>query len=456
MEKIANQQLVPWFRSIAPYIHAHKGKTFVIGVTGDLFAAGGLNALVQDIALIQSLSVKIVLVYGLRSQIDEQLTLRGEKSIFSHGQRITNTAALACAQEAAGKLRYQIEAAFSQALPNTPMAHAKIRVISGNFITAQPVGILEGVDFQHTGHVRKLDTEGIQQNLEQDAIVLLSPFGYSLTGDAFNLTMEEVATQTAIALQADKLIFIAEVPEVITVEQEDPLSEKQTASTTTRDLSLQQAKALLKEESDAHANRVIPNYLKHAVKAVSHRVDRAHIIPYTVDGALLKDLFTHYGLGTMVVDEHLENLRSAKPEDVSAIIQMIAPREQNGALVKRNREDIERDISAYTVIEHDGVIFGSVAFYPYPEEKTAELAALIISDAGRGMGNGDRLLKYIEQKALRLGFDSIFVLTTQTMHWFISRGFQEVEPEWLPQQKKELYDQKRRSQVLVKKLTPAG
>jgi amino-acid N-acetyltransferase len=208
MSAVFNFTFVPWFRSVAPYIHTHRGKTFVVGIAGEAIAAGKLQHIAQDLALIQSMGVKIVLVHGFRPQVNEQLKAKGHTAKYSHGMRITDEVALDSAQEAAGQLRYEIEAAFSQGLPNTPMAGSTVRVISGNFITARPVGILDGVDFKHSGLVRKVDTAAIGRVLDFGAMVLLSPFGFSPTGEAFNLTMEEVATSVAIAMQADKLIFL--------------------------------------------------------------------------------------------------------------------------------------------------------------------------------------------------------------------------------------------------------
>src|SRR4051812_25807054 len=212
MSAIFNFTFVPWFRSVAPYIHMHRGSTFVVAIAGEAIAAGKLQNIAQDLALIQSMGVKIVLVHGLRPQVNEQLAAKGHEARYSHGIRITDEVALDSAQEAAGQLRYEIEAAFSQGLPNTPMAGSTVRVISGNFITARPVGVVDGVDFKHSGLVRKVDVAGITRTLDFGAMVLISPFGFSPTGEAFNLSMEEVATSVAIALQADKLVFLTEIP----------------------------------------------------------------------------------------------------------------------------------------------------------------------------------------------------------------------------------------------------
>ena len=448
MSTVFNFTFVPWFRSVAPYIHKFRHQTFVVGLTGEAIAAGKLHNIAQDLAMIKAMGVKIVLVHGFRPQVNEQLQAKGHQAKYSHGIRITDSVALDCAQEAAGQLRYEIEAAFSQGLPNTPMADSTVRVISGNFITARPVGIVDGVDFEHSGLVRKVDVAGIQRALDMDALVLLSPFGFSPTGEAFNLNMEEVATSVAIALKADKLLFLSEVPGIRT----DPEAPEGDDNPIDTELPLAQAKQLLARVPPSQRPTDTAFYLQHCVKACQGGVERSHIIPFAVDGALLLEIYVHDGIGTMIVDEKLEELREATADDVGGILQLIEPFEKDGTLVKRDRTEIERDIATYTIIEHDGVIFGCAALYPYPEAKTAEMAAVTVSPQSQGTGDGEKLLKRIEQRARLLGLDSIFVLTTRTMHWFIKRGFQPVDPDWLPDARKRKYNWDRKSQVLVKKL----
>lgn len=446
MSLVFPHTFVPWFRSVAPYIHAHRGKTFVVAIAGELIAAGKLDSFAQDLALIHAMGIKVVLVHGFRPQVEEQLAAKGHVSKFSHGMRVTDAVALDCAQEAAGQLRYEIEAAFSQGLPNTPMAGSQIRVVSGNFITARPVGIVDGVDFQHTGLVRKIDAAGIRRAVEYGALVMLSPFGFSPTGEAFNLSMEDVAASTAIALQADKLIYVTEV-KGIPLDVNDPASEIDT------ELALADAEKLLAALPNPTQPTDTAFYLQHAVKASQAGVDRVHIVPFSIDGSVLIESFTHDGVGTMIVDEKLESLREASSDDVGGVLQLIEPFEKDGTLVKRDRTEIERDIGHYTIIEHDGVIFGCAALYPYPEARTGEMAALTVSPQVQSQGDGERILKRIEQRAKAQGLDSIFVLTTRTMHWFIKRGFQQVDADWLPDARKRKYNWDRRSQVLVKKLT---
>ena len=444
MSLVFPHTFVPWFRSVAPYIHAYRGKTFVVAMAGELIAAGKLSQFVQDLAILHAMGIKLVLVHGFRPQVTEQLRAKGHESKFSHGLRITDPIALDGAQEAAGQLRFEIEAAFSQGLPNTPMANATVRVVAGNFLTARPVGIVDGIDFQSSGWVRRVDAAAIRRAIDTGAIVLLSPFGFSPTGEAFNLAMEDVATSTAIALQADKLLFLTEVPG-IHEDRDDPTSPIDT------EIALAEAERLLAALPGPHQPTDTAFYLQHCVKACRGGVERSHILPFAVDGALLREIYTHDGIGTMIVDEKLESLREATADDIGGILQLIEPFERDGTLVKRDRTEIERDIGHYTVIEHDGVIFGCAALYPYPETRTGEMAALTVSPSVQGQGDGERILKRIEQRARASGLSSIFVLTTRAMHWFIKRGFEPVDAQWLPEARKRSYNWDRRSVVLVKR-----
>jgi amino-acid N-acetyltransferase len=434
-------RFVRWLRAVAPYVHAHRGATFVIGFGGELIAAGKLTALVQDLSLLHAMGIKLVLLHGSRPQVQEQLQLRGVEGHFVNGVRVTDAAALECAKEAAGEIRLDIEAAFSQGLPNTPMAHAHVRVISGNYVIARPVGIVDGVDFKHTGVVRKVDAEAIRVALMHDSIVLISPLGFSPTGEAFDLTMEDAATRVAIALKAEKLIFIVDNDGIH--DHNDQLCQE---------LSVAQAEKMRTEgEFDADAIFV----LDYILRACRGGVDRAHVIPYMLDGGVLIELFTHDGVGTMLSTETIDEMREATIDDVGGILQLLAPLEDDGTLVKRPRELIEREIEHFTVLDHDGFIYGCAALYAFHESKTGEMAAFTIHPSYQGFGDGERLLKRIEARARASGLTRLFVLTTRTSHWFQKRGFTPANVEDLPIERKRLYNWQRRSQILIKNLNGA-
>ena len=400
--------------------------------------AGVLPVLAHDLSLLHALGIKIVIVHGFRPQVAEQLNLRNAQCRFLNGVRITDPAALECAKEAAGEIRLDIEAAFSQGLPNTPMAHATIRIISGNFITASPLGVIDGVDMELTGKTRRIAHETIESILDANAIVLLSPLGFSQTGEAFNLTMEDVAVSAAVSLHAEKLIFITETPMM-----------KDAAGVEMRELSSHQAEAVIE-------SKCLPDdsafYLNFAIRASNGGIPRVHIIPFSMDGSVLLELFTHDGVGTMVTFENLESLRIATVEDVGGILKLMEPLERAGVLVKRGRELIEREIQYFSVIEHDGVIFGCAALYPFPAERMAEMACLIVKPEVQKQGDGERILKHMENRARAAGYNKLFILTTQTAHWFINRGFVPASVDELPKDRQRLYNWQRKSLVLIKKL----
>ncbi len=436
--RLKTEAFVKWFRAATPYIHQWGGATFVIAFGGEVLAEKEFQQLTHDINVLVSLEVRVVLVHGTRPQIEEQMRQHGVTPVYVAGRRVTDDKALACVKEATGIVRVEMEALLSMELANSPMWGADIRVSSGNFVTAKPVGVVNGVDFGHTGEVRRIDAEGIKRRLDDHEVVLLSPIGFSPTGDVFNCTLEDVATATAIALKADKLIFLTEGAGAL-----------DSRGRLLSELAVKQAHEVLA------ANNLpldIQLYLPCAVRAVSQGVQRAHLISRHVDGALLIELFTHHGIGTMVVPESPEVVRPAAKPDLAGIAQILEPLEQQGVLVKRSVEHLERDIGKFFVLESEGNILGSAALYPFAERRTAELAALAVSPFYRDGGRGERLLEHAESRAKAMGLKSIFVLSTRTTHWFIERGFVETDPSWLPEEKAALYNYDRRSKVFVKEL----
>jgi amino-acid N-acetyltransferase len=383
--------------------------------------------------------VHLVLVHGARRQIEKRLTELRHKSRFHDGLRVTDDVALAIAKEASGRLRVEIEALLSMGLPNSPMAGAAIRVASGNFITAKPLGILEGVDFMHTGEVRKVDSAAIRKRLDENELVLLSPLGYSPTGEVFNVALEDVAASTAIALAAEKLIFMMDTPGVTGGRGE-----------LLRELTVKQAKARMARRAEAETD--VQYYLPEAVRACEGGVKRVHLISGHIDDALLLELFTHKGVGTLITPDPIETLRPARPEDIGGILQLIEPLEAEGILVKRNRNLLESEISRFLVLEHDHVLIGCVALYPFPDERAGELAGLAIRQDFRNHGAGERLLHEVEARARRMKLKKLVVLTTRAEQWFVERGFTEADIDALPAPKRELYNYQRRSVVLVKRL----
>tara|TARA_R110002073_G_scaffold192390_3_gene351196 strand:+ start:2143 stop:3465 length:1323 start_codon:yes stop_codon:yes gene_type:complete len=437
-----NTDFVTWFRSVAPYVNTFRGKTFVIAFSEEMIDNEKFVDFIHDINLLASLGVRLVLVHGADPQIESQLDGRKLKTKFVKGVRVIDPDMLHCVKESVGRVHLEIEALLSMGLPNSPMANSSIQVTSGNFITACPIGVIDGIDHMHMGKVRKINAIGINLRLEQGDVILISPLGYSPTGEIFNLTQEDTATEVAIALHAEKLIFLSDTP------TEENFSDKQ--ETLPHELTVAESKALLKKATKLSDE--IKQLLLCAIKACETNVARTHLVSRHIDGAILQELFTHNGIGSMVSQEPLQLLRIARIEDIGGILQIIEPLEAEGVLVRRNRELLEIEIDRFFVLEHDSMIIGCAALYPFSDEQACELACLAIHPDYRDSGHGNTLLKHIEAKAISQGNNKLFVLTTRATHWFVEHGYLETTLLTLPKVKQGLYNYQRRSKAFIKDL----
>ena len=446
---------VSWFRAAAPWIHAFRGKTFVVAFGGEMVESGAVESLTQDINLLTSLGIRVVIVCGSKPQIDAALKARSLTSDFAHGYRVTTSTVMDCVKEAVGRLRIEFEQRFSFGLPNTPMAQSEgVRLMSGSLLTARPVGVINGVDFHFAGTVRDVDAETIHHALNNGDIVFMTPIGYSPTGEAFNLTMEDVAASVAIALDAEKLIFMIDSPGL------PPLPGAKTKRTRqqeiSRELAAAEAEMLYKAAAQspelASMSGDTLRALDATVRASKGGVARTHLIPRNVDGALLMELFSYSGMGTMITEARLETLREATIEDVGGVLKLIEPLEADGTLVRRGREKLEAEIGQFLVLEHDNVIAGCAALYPFHKEAIAEMACFVVEPAYRGHNYGEELLARVEAQARNARIKRLFVLTTRTAHWFIEHGFVEGSLDELPEAKQKLYNFQRQSKIFIKKI----
>ena len=439
MTSPTEKSFVHWFRDSAPYINAFRGRTFVVVFGGEAVQDPHFSNLIHDIVLLNSLGIRLVLVHGTRPQVEARLKREGISLEYVNGLRVTDEAAMPWVKEAAGSVRVEIEALLSMGLTNSPMEGARIRVASGNVVMAKPLGIHEGVDFQHTGEVRRIDADAIRYQLDQGAIVLLSPLGYSPTGEVFNLSSEDVATSAAIALKADKVLYLAEGSKI-----------KNALKRINRDLSVEAAQNIL--TSRKQLSEDLRNILHSAVNLCLNGIKRVHILDRSIDGSLLQELFTRDGIGTLINADRYERTRQATIDDVAGILELIAPLEDSDVLVRRSRERLEMEINHFTVMERDGMIIACAALYPFSKKHMAELACMAVHPDYQNAGRGDSLLKYIEQVALENHVQKLFALSTKTAHWFLERGFKKADISALPMKKKALYNYRRNSKVFIKSL----
>ena len=434
-----DKSFVSWFRDSSPYIHAHRNKTFVISFGGEAVLADDFSHHVQDFALLSSLGIRLVLVHGIRPQIDERLKKLNTPALFHKHLRITDDIALQCVKEAAGLVRVEIEALLSMGIANSPMAGSDLKVASGNFVTAKPIGVIEGVDYCHTGEVRRIDSAALHQQLDQNNVVLISPIGYSPSGEVFNLSAEQVATAISISLNAEKLILLTE-QSCVNPENAEPIRQMTTSET----------ESFLELHTDLADIITLP--LKAAIQSCHAGIDRVHLINRHIDGALLLELFSRDGVGTLISSTPFEELRPANLNDIGGILELIKPLEQQGILAKRSREKIEMEITDYIVIERDGLIIACTALHPIEAERYGAIACLAVHPDYRGSARGNRLLDYVYARAESFTINKLFVLSTQTVHWFIDRGFIASNINSLPEPLKKLYNPARNSKILVKLL----
>lgn len=423
-----NPDFAQWLRHSAPYIRAHRGETFVIVFGGEAMRSRGLVDLVHDVALLHSLGVRLVLVAGSRPQIERRLEERGLSGRMHEGVRITDAATLQAAKEAAGVNRVELERLLTTALPGSPMAGARVRVAAGNFVTAKPLGVIDGVDHEFTGRVRRIDAAAIRQRLDDDAIVILTPLGYSLTGEAFNLSTPELAADTAIAIGAAKLVAL--------VEGRGLRDSELTAS-----------------EAEARAGKLgaeLKSHVLSAARAVRGGVRRAHLVRRKEDGALLRELFTREGIGTLVTETPTEAPRPGRADDVPRLLELLGPLEAAGQLVRRPREVLEEEIDSFLVIERDGFVLACAQLRVFQDE-AGELACVAVDPEHRTAGRGEAIVHAVEKRAREVGLRRLVVLTTQSTHWFQERGYIACTPSALPAGRPR-YDRQRRSKILCKTL----
>ena len=438
MVKERKTELVEGFRHSVPYINTHRGKTFVIMLGGEAIEHENFSSIVNDIGLLHSLGIRLV-VYGARPQIDANLAAHHHEPLYHKNIRVTDAKTLELVKQAAGTLQLDITARLSMSLNNTPLQGAHINVVSGNFIIAQPLGVDDGVDYCHSGRIRRIDEDAIHRQLDSGAIVLMGPVAVSVTGESFNLTSEEIATQLAIKLKAEKMIGFCS-SQGVTNDDGDIVSE----------LFPNEAQARVEaQEEKGDYNSGTVRFLRGAVKACRSGVRRCHLISYQEDGALLQELFSRDGIGTQIVMESAEQIRRATINDIGGILELIRPLEQQGILVRRSREQLEMEIDKFTIIQRDNTTIACAALYPFPEEKIGEMACVAVHPDYRSSSRGEVLLERITAQAKQSGLSKLFVLTTRSIHWFQERGFTPVDIDLLPESKKQLYNYQRKSKVLM-------
>lgn len=428
---------IKWLRHSSPYINFHRGSTAVVMLPGIAIQNENFQNIVYDLALLRSLQIKVIVVFGALPQIQTRLGLSSATTFIDNKTMVTSAKDMATVVQTVGEVRIKIESLLSIGLPNSPMFGAKVRVVSGNFITSRPFGVINGIDHKFTGTVRKIDVEGIKLALDSNSLVVLPPLGISLTGEVFHVKYNDIAVRVAKDLAVDRLV--AYTSDEGFRDLDDELHPEMSVLECKKQLDI------------LEKNNITSQSLEACYKVCSNGLSRAHMVSYKQDGAILQELFTRQGSGTLVHSDNYKNIRTASLDDINGIISLIRPLEEKGLLVKRSREILEREVKNFYVVDFDGVIIACAALYVYSEGK-AEIACLATHADHQGGGRAAQLIKKISVDAKSRGVKEVFVLTTQAGHWFVENGFCDSDLSWLPEEKKKLYNFQRNSKVYTREL----
>tara|TARA_B100000795_G_scaffold264293_1_gene244615 strand:- start:528 stop:2066 length:1539 start_codon:yes stop_codon:yes gene_type:complete len=431
------------FRLSAKFINQFHNKTFVIAIGGEVIKDNQLKSIACDINLLHSMSINIVLVHGIRPQIDNKLKEETKKTELVKNIRVTKKEMLNDIISVNGAIKTNIEAALSSGILDSPMLGSNIKVSSGNFITARPLGVIDGVDMELTGQIRKIDTSAITDKLHNKEIVIISPLGYSPIGDIFNLSYEQTAAHVAQAIKAEKLIYYINANGILNIRGE-----------LIPELTISKAKHLIESIEDPKNAPFISyhdfNILKSSLYAIKNNIEKVHLINRNINGSVLEEIFTDKGSGTILTEYSLQNIRPAKTKDINQIINIIEPLEKEGILIGRINKDISKDINSFYVVEHNHNIIGTVALCQYDE--MIEVACFAIHDNYQNLGYGKKLLKFCEQTAINQNIKKLFVLTTQSEHWFMENSFSLTDRKFIPDERKKTYTIERNSKYFIKRL----
>ena len=446
-ETLKNNQnnFVEQFREASKYINEFSMQTFVIAFSGDIIHDNQLENIVQDINLLQSLNIRIVVVYGIRPQINFLINDKNSNSLVRN-IRVTDQNILAKVIDINGRNKVTIESALSSKKLDLSSGVKDNKVTSGNFITARPLGVIDGVDMQFTGQIRRIDDVSIKNKLNDKEIVLISPLGFSPIGDVFNLSYEQTAAHVSSAIKADKLIYYMNHNGIFNIKGE-LISELTTEKTKNLIASVEKKSSPEKAPNISIADF---NILKSSMYAIKHNVPKVHLINRNIDGSIIEELFTEKGSGTIFTEYPLELIRQAEIKDIEKIHRLISPLGSKGILINRAKEHIERDIKNFHVIEHNHNLIGCTALYQY--NLMGEIACFAIDSDYQNKGYGNKLLRFCEKYAKKIGLSKIFLFTTQSEHWFLEKNFILGDKNDMPVKRKKLYHPKRNAKYFTKKL----
>jgi amino-acid N-acetyltransferase len=425
---------LPELRGILQYVTRFRDKIFVIAIDGEILGSENFANILLDIAVLRSLNIKVVLVHGAGMQIEQAAFEQGVKVSNFDGTGVVDEATLQLSINVAIRLTNEIMEGLTQ---------VDLRAAYANCVIAHPLGIVHGVDHQYSGKIERVDVKILELFLDQAIVPVIPPLGFDGEGRTFRVNSDLVAMEIAEALHAAKIIFLS------------PFEGLEIDGQRIGHLVAPELEELLKKQKN-NLPRGLYSKLEHAAQACLYGVPRVHLLNGNVNEALLAEIFSNGGVGTMIYSNEYEQIRRLYKKDIRAVMALIQQSVRSEELVRRTRAEILASIDDYWVLEIDRHIAGCVAMYPYPEQKIAELACLYVSRSNENQGLGRKLMSFVENLARQRGYSKLFALSTQAFVYLQQKGaFTEASPEILPPARRTKYESSgRNSRILVKNLAP--
>jgi amino-acid N-acetyltransferase len=441
-EELLEEQ-VDSIRQTFDYIREFRGATFVIKIDSTIIQdSNTFPILIRDIVLLHTAGIKIILVPGTKKRIDEILTHFNISCKTVDGRRISTPDAIPFIKMAAFDVSNKLM---------TMLAENKANAVIGNWVRARSLGVYNGVDYQSTGCIDKINSSALKKVLEDEVIPIIPNIGWSISGHPYNISSNELAYEISRAVESQKLFFLTEYPEIslqnYTVPQRIDTDDTGRISS----LSTEQAEEFIAANVSAGKHDYNLELLTYAARASRHGVNRIHIIRGCSDGILLREIFLNRGVGTMVHTDRHENIRPAVHGDIPDILRITAPLIRDGVLIHRDYEDIQNNLDQYFIYEIDNTLHGCGALRHY-DNHSAEIYSVAVDKSYASLGTGKYIISYLTERAQQEEVSRVFLLTTQTIDWFLSLGFSRGSLTDLPAKKAEIYDRKRNSKILVKHL----
>jgi len=440
MDEIKHREQVDLIREVFYYQNRFDGKTIVLKIDYPILNAPHFPQLLKDMAMLRATGIEIILVPGSREWIDAVLKEYDIESEYVNGVRIATQDSIPFLRMAAFDVANRLM---------TLLTAFQANAVIGNFTRARAIGVVDGVDFQNSGRVEKILTEPLQQILNQGMIPIFPCIGWNAVGKPYNLSSDEIALAVAEALQAEKLFFVTSSDGFMEPRFKLPPELVKNSDGRVARLSLEEAQEVL----NLNAGNSDPDltYLDYALTACRRGTERAHIVDGRMEGAILREIFSNLGVGTMVYGNDYESIRPMKADDIGDVLRLMRPLMEEGVLVRRTESDLMARQADYAVYSIDDVVHACGALHDYGEGQ-GEIAAIATNPVYSHLSMGRKILSFLIEKAERTGMTRVFALTTRTLDWFEQLGFAEVDLQSLPAKKRETYDHSRKSRIFALEL----